>query len=198
MTWSGKKKKNELKGYQIAHRINQKEKRDQQIVKELIICLFREHIRSHTSWHSHWYGTFIPTTDGFIALPYHMNNLQAFMPFCITHSRFNVPRESIQVAKPSWNPQVPVAKGQGVRFCVCVCMGVYLLWTPSTWPRGPEHTVPKDHREPEFLKSHEPWVLIVSFMLFLVEMNSNIKVFKIFGMGNWYAFFFFFSYLVRC
>lgn len=44
------------------------------------------------------------------------------MPFCITHSRFNVPRESIQVAKPSWNPQVPVAKGQGVRFCVCVCV----------------------------------------------------------------------------
>lgn len=43
------------------------------------------------------------------------------MPFCITHSRFSVPRESIQVAKPSWNPQAPVAKGQGVIFCVCVC-----------------------------------------------------------------------------
>lgn len=130
-------------------------------------------------YHYHWW------THG----PYHMNRLQAFMPFCITYSRFNVPRESIQVAKPNWNPQVPVAKGQGVRFCVCVCV-LYLLWTPSTWLRDPEYTVPKDHREPEFLKSHKPWVLIVSLMLFLVEMNSNTKFFKIFGMGNWYAFFF--------
>lgn len=74
------------------------------------------------------------------------------MPFCITHSRFNIPRESIQVAKPSWNPQVPVAKGQGVIFCVCVSVSTV---DPQYLTRGSsEYTVPKDHREPEFLKSH--------------------------------------------